>query len=397
MSQPPAANDLRVLFRRHERRLLLLYSVGLVGLVLVFAVPPVRDALLSRAGAVMALGERRWIQRIERGEQLLASGRIEEAIAHFEELDERFPARAGRHALEKGRERILHALGRSHEKAGKKRLALEAYRRAVIFDPRNFWNHFELARAALALTEPDEAQLHLERALQIHPSHLPSLRELIALYYDAEDYRAVVAAYERYLDGFQVHEMSVEIGGIVSTVPVRVDGRYRNVRVALGGLAETADSLRLNAGPYSVEVQRIDVEGAVRRGELGKTLRVVQTPAGQTWAAAGALPDELDSRSDVAPGVPPWAPRTVLLRPGQVVSPDDLPPPQAETTLGIALQRSTTNVATVRLELRLLKPVDPQTWDMVEASHRNLLAFAALEDARERSAFLEPHSGAVAQ
>ena len=113
--------------------------------------------------------------------------------------------------------------------------------------------------------------------------------------------------------------------------------------------------------------------------------------------AAGALPDELDSRSDVAPGVPPWAPRTVLLRPGQVVSPDDLPPPQAETTLGIALQRSTTNVATVRLELRLLKPVDPQTWDMVEASHRNLLAFAALEDARERSAFLEPHSGAVAQ
>lgn len=392
MSRQPAPQDLWAFLRRHERRLLLLYSAGLLGLVLVFALPPVRDALLSRVGAVMALGEGRWIQRIERGEQLLASGRIEEAIAYLEDLDERFPARGGRHALEIGRERILHALGRSHERAGNKRLALVAYRRAVIFDPLNFWNHFALARAALALQEPDEARTHLEHVLQIHPSHLPSLRELISLYYDAGDYAAVVAVYQRYLDAFQVRDLTVEVGGAADTVPVRVDGRYRAVRVTLPWTPERADSLKLTAGPFSVEVRGIELEGAMRRGELGKTLEEMPPPAGQTWSAAGVLPEELESRSDRAPGVPPWAPRVVLLRPGQVVSPDDLPPARPETTLGIALQGSTEEVASVRLDLRLLKPVDPQTWDMVETSHRNLLAFAALEDARKRSAFLEPGS-----
>lgn len=400
MSREPARRTfraLRALLGRYERRLPVVYLAGLLGLVLIFTLPPLRDPLLSRAGAFAAREEARWIQRIARGEELLAAGRIEEAIAYFEELDDRFPARAGRHALEKGRERILHALARSHERAGNKRLALEAYRRAVIFDPRNFWNHFALARAAVALQEPEEAQTHFEEVLQIHPSHLPSLRELIALYYDAEDYAAVAGAYRRYLDAFQVHDLAVELGGSADTVPVRVDGRYRMARIALPEPAASADSLEIHAGTFSVEVRRIELQGVVRRGELGRVLEDVRPPGGKTWSAAGVVPEELDGRSDRAPGVPPWAPRTVLLRPGQAPSPDDLPPPPPETTLAIALASPTGEVASLELDLRLLKPVDRETWNRVETSYRSLLAFAELEDARDRSALLKVGTGETRQ
>jgi hypothetical protein len=81
-----------------------------------------------------------------------------------------------------------------------------------------------------------------------------------------------------------------------------------------------------------------------------------------------------------------------LLRAGDVISASDLPPDADETRLVIRFQQSPEEVASLRLDLRLLKPIDLQTWGLVEASHRNVLAFDQLEEARERSALLELRS-----
>ncbi len=376
--------------RRNERRLAATYAAGLGLVILVLALPPSRDAVLSRVEGVFSAQERRWIQRIERGEGLLAAGRLEEAIEHLTDLDRRFPARTSRHALDKGRERVLHALARSHEEAGNKRLALETYRRAVAFDPRNFWNHFTLARAALALDEPDEARLHLGHVLDMHPSHLPSLRQLVALQYDDGDFEAVVASYERYLDGFQVQEIAFRAGESAETVPVRVDGRYREVRVAFAEPARGPRSLELETGPVSADVGRVSLDPPLEAGRLGVPGAELRPPDEAPWSVAGTLPAELDDRPLQAPAVPPWAPRVVLLRPGEVPSPELLPTTPAPARLSVPLADPPAAIAAARIELRLRKPVDPLTWAMVETSYLRSLAFDALADARERSARLEP-------
>jgi hypothetical protein len=42
-------------------------------------------------------------------------------------------------------------------------------------------------------------------------------------------------------------------------------------------------------------------------------------------------------------------------------------------------------IAAVRLTLRLVKPLDPDLWTMVEKSYKNLLRYDDLEAARARS------------
>ncbi len=384
----------RAFIRRNERRLAAGYAAGLGLVLLVLALPPSRDAVLSRVEGVFSAQERRWIQRIERGEGLLAAGRLEEAIDYLTDLDRRFPARTSRHALDKGRERVLHALARSHEEAGNKRLALETYRRAVAFDPRNFWNHFTLARAALALEEPDEARLHLEHVLDMHPSHLPSLRELVALLYDGGDFAAVVAAYERYLDGFQIQEVTVRAGESAETVPVRVDGRYREARFAFVEPARGPRSLELETGAVSADLRRVRLDPALEAGRLAAPAVEALPPDGAAWSAAGRLPPDLGERPLQAPALPPWAPRVVLLRPGEAPPPELLPELPAPTRLSVPLPEAPATVAAARIEMRLRKPVDPGTWLMVETSYLRSLAFDALSDAQARSARLEPDGAA---
>ena len=127
----------------------------------------------------MARWDGRWTLKVERGEELVAAGRWEEAIAYLQPLDRAFPARDVRHARDTERERILRALGRAYEDTGRKRLSLETYRRLVAFDTRNYRNHLALARTATLFDEPEEALLHYRHILEIHPSHLPSLAAIM--------------------------------------------------------------------------------------------------------------------------------------------------------------------------------------------------------------------------
>ncbi len=390
MTRGDAEEGLQAFLRRHERGIAATYAAGLGLLILVLALPASRDALLTRAQSIIAAQENRWIHRVERGEELLVAGRFEDAIDYLTDLDRRFPARTSRHALDKGRERVLHALARSHEEAGSKRLALETYRRVVEFDPRNFWNHFTLARAALALEEPDEARLHLEHVLAIHPSHLPSLSELVTLLFNDGDFTGIVETYERYLDGFQVQDVVVSAGDASDTVGVRVDGRYHAVRIALPEPARKPRSLELETGSVSADVRLVRLDRPLLTGRRGVPSVELRPPEDTFWSVAGALPTELDARPLSAPAVPPWAPRVVLLRPGEVPPPELLPPAPAAARLTVALPDPSFDVAAAHIELRLRKPVDPRTWVMVETSYMRRLALDALAEARERSARLEP-------
>lgn len=169
--------------RRHPRpgeRTLLAASLAVLVLCLAFlAVPSCRQTLLWHSQATADAWDERWTRRVERGEALLAAQRFEEAAAHLEAVDRRFPAPLVKYGRDGERERLLRALGASHAALGRKRRTLETYRRLVAYDPLNYLNHVALAEAALRFDEPDEALAHFEEVLRFHPGHLPSLRAVV--------------------------------------------------------------------------------------------------------------------------------------------------------------------------------------------------------------------------
>lgn len=328
-------------FAHGRRRLLIAGYLGLLALgLLVIGLPPLRAAAAARVEQVMRSVQGGWIERVDRGEALVDAGRYEEAIAYLTALDDRFPARTNRHALDRERERVLHALGRAYVATDRKGSALDAFRRAVLFDPRNVENHFALARTALHFAEPEEALLHLDRVLAIHPSHRGALSAAVALAFEDGAYARVVERMESYLDAFRVHPLPVSVGTDTAWSRVPVDGRVHEVRVPLPATARAA-RVEIRPDHPGLEVLAAFAEGRAFAGRAGA--------AGDSATIA---------REDG------------LLR-------VELPGPPGGT-------------AALRLTVRARAPVDAETWEQVRTSYRNRLAHEALEAAERRTVRLSP-------
>ncbi len=338
--------------RRNERLTAWLLA-GAVGLACIgILAPPIRDRLLDRAQMSVARWDDRWTERVDRGEELLAAGRYEEAAAYLEQLDGVHPARHVNHGRDVERERVLRALGGANLALGRKRASLDALRRAVVFDERNYLNHFTLANAALELGEPEEALAAFERVLAIHPNHLPTVSALIAYHFDRADYGSVASTFEAYLDAYLIHKATVELGGVVLPADVRVDGRYHGIEaplVADAGAPARGRSVTVNGGPHPIRVAAVTLVQPRRAGVLDPEPIELGVPGG--WSGE----DEMGGAGAAR----------------------------------IPIGASDVEVARARVVLRLLKPVDAETWEMIATSYRNLLANDALEVARERSVVVD--------
>lgn len=325
------------LARRPPERWLAGVYLALVALLLApLAVERVRDAALVRLEAAVDAWDGRWTRRLERGEELVAAGRYEEAERALEALDRDFPAPHVKYARDRERERLLRALAASHAALDRKRRTLETLRRLVAFDPRNFENHFALATAAQDFGEGDEALAAFREVLRIHPAHLPSLRAVVTAHGEAGAWGEAVAAYERYLDAFALEQVTVACGEARTDAPVPVDGRWHALRLRLECPAGTR---ALAFGPPAL---------AVRVVALAPPLRVGEPPA--PAPAVARAPEKSEDGGLV------------------LALPDEHP-----------------GLAEVRLEVRLFKPVDAVLWDAITTAYRNSLDWDGLARARERT------------
>lgn len=363
--EPPAW---RSFLARHRRTFLKAYLSGIALIVVCFAVAPLRQRVLLGVEAAVDAWEARWTPRVEHGEALVAAGRYEEAVDYLTRLDRSFPARDVRHARDRERERILRALGRAHAALDHQGRSLEAFGRAVRFDPLNYRNRLALARAAMQFDETEIALEQYRGILAFRPSHLPSLVEVVAQGYDDGDYAGVVRRFEDYLDAFVVHHLVVRAGEAADTVPVTVDGRFHDVVARFDRPTGPITTVHLEPGPYAAELRRLVLEGGVELGRAEGRLPTASiagirregSPVLRSRRAVDAFPtgETVGSRP----------PRPVL----------DVPSTDAPAT-----------TARARLEIRLLKPIEASTWKLVEASYRNVLDFEGLEAARRRTR-LEP-------
>lgn len=281
------------------RSLALAYLVVLAGAVIAVLVPRIREPVARRVEGAFDIAEAGWIARVEEGEALLADGRYEAAAAYFVDLDERFPARHNIHALDKERERVLRGLGEAYEALGRKGRALDAYRRAVAFDPRNVENHYALAAAALRLGEGAEAERHLSLLLEIHPSHAPAVRDLIGIEYERGDYAAVRETFETYVGAFRMAEVSARVGDRVLTAQLPVDGETHRLRF---GVPEDADSDVVSvASTHATVVDDVRWVGRTVAGRPGRSSGVARLSGDSQWGLPDDTPAEIlmDARAPI--------------------------------------------------------------------------------------------------
>lgn len=358
MTEGTLAPAWRAWFRRRERALAALWLAGSFLLVAVLAWPPARVRLLGGLEAAVDRWNARWPARLARGEALLAGGRVAEAEAFLARLDREFPARSVRHGLDRDRERLLLALGRAEEAAGRRARALATYERLVEFDSLNYLNHFALGQARERLlggwAVAPEARDAFEAALRRFPAHLPSLRGYLGYYLDRGEFPEVVAAYRRYLDAVLVHYLEIGVGDSGPVMaPVIADGLPRTAVVNLAAPA-AGGSIWIRTRGFAVALDSVVLEPARIVGRIAAGSRMVLTPP----------PAELLDLEPAGPG------RYRATGPASALRID---PPASAPIAGLTMY------------LRLFKPVDPDLWSGVERSYRNLLDWDGLAAAAART------------
>lgn len=345
--------------RRHERALAAgwIAAVGLLGLAV--AVEPVRVRGLEIADGLLRRWDDRWAAQVREAERLVAEGRLVEAEALLERLDQAHPATSVRHGRDKEREHVLRLLGQTYEALDKRDRTIETYQRLVAFDPRHYRNHVALAEASDRLlsraTTAIEARDAWAEALRLFPAHLPSVRGVVRYHLDRGEFPQVVARYQAYLDAYLVQPVEVRVGGVSVTVPVLVDGLMHDYEVPLPSVAADVTRVEIATGGFPVGVERARLEPAVAAGRAGSV----------TATALSIDGVEAIAFERVAPGT--W----------RAAGPD--------ATLRWAAPGAAGAVRGVTLRLALYKPVDRELWNVVAKSYRNLLDEPGLAAAAGRA------------
>lgn len=360
MNRRPASNSFSRFIRIHERKLV---AISIIGLVLFggiagtgILVSSIRMPVLDAAEQIIGYWDDRWSRRVEYGESLVNAKQYAEAVEYLAALDRDFPAQNVRHKRDMERERLLRALGHTYSELGKKRLALETYRRLAEFDPRNFESRYLLAEACLRFGESEMAEAHFTEVLKIHPTHMPSVRAKLKIHFDRGNFAAVVDDYETYLNAFLMQEVTARLGQSSSSFYVPVDGRFHDVDLRLLRPPGTAGELTFRVGKFAIDIERVALEAPVGVGKAG----VIITPI---WPSQTAW--EVQEMAAAGSGA------FRALGPGASLRLDVPPLPQG--------------IAAVHLRLRLFKPIQPDMWSMVKTSYRRLLSYDDLKAAQTRS------------
>lgn len=360
MTEGTLAPAWRAWFRRRERAIAALWLAGSFLLVAGLTWPPARVRLLGGLEAAVDRWTARWPARLARGEALLAAGRVAEAEAFLARLDREFPARSVRHGLDRDRERLLLALGRAEEAAGRRTRALATYARLVEFDSLNYLNHFALGQARERLlggwAVAPEARDAFEAALRRFPAHLPSLRGYIAYYLDRGEFPEVVAAYWRYLDAVLVHYLEIGVGDSAVMVPVIADGRSRTAVVQLP-VPASVGPIWIRTRGFAVALDSVVLEPAGIVGRVAVSPRMVLV----------GHPTELRELEPFGPG------RYRATGPASALRVDA---PAREPVAGFTVH------------LSVFKPIDPELWSGIERSFRSLLDWNGLAAAARRTVTL---------
>ena len=343
---------------RHGRRLTWIYLGGLALVLLVLGWSPLRQRAFWRVESALVAREARWTRRVETGEALLAAGRLEEAQAYLEELDRGFPARDVRHALDKERERLLVALGRTYEALGRRNLALVTYTRLALFDPRNWKNHAALAAAHTRLdpnwSTPDEAGVALMEVLRINPNQLEAVADLATFYFEKPDFKSLVATIETYLGADLYIRSAPKLGASGVEQLIGVDGIWHRLRLRYPDAPVAPGRFSLPTRGYSAEIRSVILEPAL------------------------------------AVGRPPAEP--IVLRPEATWTGDSLVSPRpglfqatgAGTVIHVPLPPALPPIATVEVELRLFKPMREDLWALARRAYRSILRPQGLDSAAQR-------------
>ena len=361
MSSSPVSNRLGRFFRERERSLV---AVSLVSMLLLGGVAAItvkmrgiRVAVLDRVERIVDYWDDRWTRRLEYGERLVNAKDYPQAVEYLVALDRDFPAQYVKHKRDTERERLLRALGHSYAEMGKKKLALETYRRLAEFDPRNFENHYIFAEACLRFKEPKIAEEQFAALLKFHPTHLPSVRAILRMHFDKGDFAAVVAAYESYLNAFLIQPITVAFGQSSIKVNVPVDGQLHDIDARLNRSPTASAELALQVGEFAIEIKQVSVQAPILVGEAGVSAMPVW-PTKSSWRVEEMAPIGVGSYRALGP----------------------------RASLHLDIPPQPKGVAVVHLRLRLFKPTDADLWSMVETSYRNLLRYDDLKAALARSA-----------
>jgi tetratricopeptide (TPR) repeat protein len=342
---------------RHGRRLTWIYLGGLALVLLVLGWSPLRQRLFWRVETALVAREAGWTRLVEAGEALLAAGRLDEAQAYLEQLDRRFPARDVRHALDKERERLLFALGRTYEALGRRTMALATFTRLATFDPRNWKNHAALAGAHTRLdpnwSTPDEAGAALTELLRINPNELGAVADLATFYFEKPDFPSLVAVMETYLraDLYVMSTPALDDSRVEQVLDV--DGVWHRVRLPFPDAPSAPSRFSLPTRGYDAEVRSVTLEPALAVGRP-PTEPIVLLPT-SAWNG--------DSLLSPRPGLFRSTGSATAI---QVPLPADLPP-----------------LATVEVELRLFKPMRDDLWALARRAYRSILRPQGLDSAAQ--------------
>ncbi len=379
MTERTALQRLRDACGRHEHALI---AAWLVGVVAVFAGLGLWGVLLGGAEDVARALDERWVERVERGEELVRQERWEEAEAYLERLDREFPARLSIHKYDRERERVLVALAAAYRAKDRKGRCLDTLRGLVAFDPLNWANHAALAEACEHFGEGGEAAAAWDRVLALQPANAAAARARILAEAEAGDYAAVPPLYGAYLDAYLLAPLAVELDGTSATLEVPVDGRFHEVDAPLPpGTAAPGDAeqqveagleLALDTAGFSVELDWIELVPARAVGSA-RAATPVRWHAPLPPPGAGGVAGESDGPAGGA-----GLEGLDALGAGRHAARG----PRTRLRTRLPFEASP---ARVRVRLRLFKPLDAELWAAVDRSYRNALDLAGLREARDRS------------
>lgn len=326
---------------RHERALIVAWLGACAVLVVLMGV---WGLALNGAEKAVDAWDERWVKELDDAQALLEAGNSAAAVVLLERLDKDCPATFVKHRQDRERERLLALLGTALKKEGKKGKTIDAFQRAVEFDPKNFANHFRLAEAARALGKSDIAKAEYEAVLTMHPTHQPSCAALADMAFAAGNYAPVVEVFERYINAWQLETVHLTLGSTRLALDLTVDGLPHDLEVPASLAEGWKGVVRLDTHGYSARLEQVELSPPLRAGEAGRRKALVLTP-GEEWLALGGTFDEKYELSATERGA-------------AIVSPEVTVPQGASL---------------VRVRLTLFRSISPAFWAEAEKAYFNRL------------------------
>lgn len=331
-------------------------------------------AIVLAGGAMIALKpawvesgllgfDNRWSRRLERGEALLAAGQYEGAVDYLQQLEHAFPAQSIKHKRDMQRERLLVALSDALLATGRQGRSIDALKRLAAYDPNNVANHYQLGCALRADRDEDAARLAFENVLRIAPYHLDAARQLMEMAYEGGRFAAVVETWDRYLNATRFATLEIRAANQATLVDVVADGSIQSVSVPVNLSTGFSGELLIELGASSVDRER-----DVRSDLVARSALLGDHPPFVIIQADLVTPGRFGERiqQDIQHGLP--APAAVI----------------RHGVWSIPIGPLASGAARLDLTVRVLVTAGAPTWDIVERSHRNMLAYDALEAVRSR-------------